>query len=182
MWLAALVMDWWLQWPRGVTIGIYVLSYLAGGYHAAWHGLPALAKRRFDVDLLMLVAALGEAVLGKWSEGALLLFLFSLGHALEHFAMNRARHAIESLGEIVPHTAGARGDTEQEMRVEDLQPGDRVIVRPGERIPIDGRVLEGTSAVDQSTLTGESVPVKKAFDDPVFAGTLNGDAASCRFA
>lgn len=173
-WLA----DRWWGWPSAVTIPIYVLSYLAGGYHAALHGLPALARWRFDVDLLMLVAALGAATLGKWPEGALLLFLFSLGHALEHFAMDRARHAIEALGAMMPQTAHVRrADEELELPVESLERGDVVVVRPGERIPVDGHVLEGESAVDQSTLTGESIPVAKGPSDTVFAGTLNGEAA-----
>ncbi|MFZ5474285.1 MAG: heavy metal translocating P-type ATPase, partial [Pseudomonadota bacterium] len=113
-----------------------------------------------------------------WEEGALLLFLFSLGHALEHLAMDRARRAIEALAELAPKTALVQRDgAEIEVRVEELLRGDRVIVKPGSRIPADGRVVSGESAVDQAPLTGESMPVDKRLDDPVFAGTVNGEGA-----
>ncbi len=164
--------------PPLVPIVFYVLAYLVGGFHAAHHGLKAALRFRFDVDLLMVIAALGAAVLGEWPEGALLLFLFSLGHSLEHHAMNRARRAIESLGKISPKMSLVRRDgQEMEVPVERLERGDTVIVRPGQRVPIDGVITQGQSAIDQSTLTGESVPVEKGKGDEVFAGTLNGAAA-----
>jgi len=126
----------------------------------------------------MVVAAIGAAVLGEWAEGALLLFLFSIGHSMEHYAMGRARKAIRSLGKITPKTAKVRRDGQVlEVSVKELIRGDLVIVRPGERIPIDGEVIEGQSMVDQSPITGESIPVEKSANDPVFAGTVNGDGA-----
>jgi len=164
--------------PRPAAIGFYVLAYLTGGYDATRHGLQAALHLRFDIDFLMVVAAIGAAVLGEWAEGALLLFLFSLGHALEHYSMDRARQAIRALGELTPSTALVRRDgRELELPVEELERGDVVIIKPGERVPVDGRVIEGQSAVDQSPITGESVPVEKGEGDEVFAGTVNGESS-----
>ncbi len=164
--------------PHLAAIALYILAYLSGGYDPTRHGLRAALSLRFDIDFLMVVAAIGAALLGEWAEGALLLFLFSLGHALEHYAMDRARQAIRALGEIRPKTARVRRDGgEYELPVEELVRGDIVIARPGERIPIDGQILKGRSAVDQSPITGESVPVEKGAGDQVFAATVNGDGA-----
>lgn len=162
--------------PRALAIALYVLAYLTGGYDATRHGMKAALHFRFDIDFLMVVAAIGAAVLGVWAEGALLLFLFSLGHSLEHYAMGKARNAIKALGAITPKIARVRRDgREIELPVEQLLRGDLVFVRPGERIPIDGKITEGNSTVDQSPITGESVPVEKAPNDTVFAGTVNGE-------
>lgn len=164
--------------PRPAAIGLYALAYLIGGYDAMRHGLKAVLNLRFDIDFLMVVAAVGAAVLGEWAEGALLLFLFSLGHALEHYATDRARAAIRGLGELTPRSALVRRDgRETELAVEEVLRGDVVIVRPGERIPVDGRVVQGKSTVDQSPITGESVPVDKEEGSEVFAGTTNGEGA-----
>lgn len=162
--------------PYWVTVTLYLLAYLSGGYDATLHGLKAARHLRFEIDLLMVIAALGAGILGQWAEGALLLFLFSLGHSLEHYAMGRARKAIRALGEITPKSAKVRRDGKiVEVSVQELIRGDRVLIRPGERIPIDGQVIEGQSAVDQSPITGESLPVEKAVEDQVFAGTVNGE-------
>ena len=111
---------------------------------------------------------MGAAALGKWAEGGLLLFLFSLGHSLEHFAMGRAKRAIEALAELAPQTALVRRESKtEEVPVEQLRPGDIVIVKPNERIPADGFVIKGEGSVNQAPITGESVPVdKRAVDDP----------------
>jgi len=163
---------------QNAAIGLYFLAYISGGYNATRHAVKAAFHVRFDIDVLMVVAALGAALVGEWAEGALLLFLFSLGHALEHYAMDRARHAIQSLGEITPKTARMRRNgLEKEISVEELLRGDVVIVRPGERIPIDGMVAKGVSSADQSPITGESVPVEKFEGEKVFAGTVNGSGA-----
>ena len=164
--------------PRLAAIGLYALAYLAGGYDATRHGFKAALHLRFDIDFLMVVAALGAALLGEWAEGALLLFLFSLGHALEHYATDRARAAIRALGELTPKSALVRRDgRETELPVEELLRGDIVIVKPGQRIPVDGSVVDGQSTVDQSPITGESVPVEKSKGSEVFAGTVNGEGA-----
>jgi Cd2+/Zn2+-exporting ATPase len=164
--------------PQAVAVGFFALAYVAGGYDASRHALPALFKLHFDTDVLMILAAIGAAILGEWVEGAFLLFLFGLGHAGEHYAMDRARHAIQALAGLAPKTARVqRDDQELEVPVNDLYLGDIVLVRNGERIPADGRVVRGQSAVDQSSITGESLPVDKASGDEVFAGTVNGDGS-----
>ncbi|WP_263789997.1 heavy metal translocating P-type ATPase [Salinibacter sp.] len=179
--------------PEWVPWGLYVGGYAFGGYNTVREAIDTLRAGDFEVDFLMLVAAAGAAALGKWLEGAFLLFLFSLGHALEHYAMGRARQAIESLADLAPDTALVqRNGTQQEIPIENLEVGDTVIVKPNERIPADGFVTDGKSAVNQAPVTGESVPVDKApverpdsVDEStdlgaanrVYAGTINGSGA-----
>ncbi len=164
--------------PHALWLGLLLASYAAGGFYTVQEAWEGMRKRRFDIDSLMIVAAGGAAILGAWEEGALLLFLFSMGHALEHMAMERARKAIEALAELAPKTAIVQRDNvETEVPVEELQRGDRVIVRPGQRLPADGQVVSGNSAVNQAPVTGESMPVEKQPDDKVFAGTINGEGA-----
>lgn len=174
-----------------VSLAGYLAAYFFGGWFALLEMVQSLRHGRFQIDFLMLVAAAGAGVLGAWAEGALLLFLFSMGHALEHYAMGRARRAIEALGELTPDTAIVRRDgQEREIPVDELVVGDVVLVRTNARIPADGFVLKGESAVNQASVTGESVPVdKEAVTDPehaaanpsklsaanrIFAGTING--------
>ena len=126
----------------------------------------------------MLAAAAGAAVLGAYAEGAFLLFLFSLGHAGEQYALDRARNAVDALGQLMPKTARVKkGDRIIELPVERIQLGDIVVVRPADRFPVDGQVRRGHSTVDQSPITGESVPVAKGPGDEVYAGTVNQEAA-----
>lgn len=164
--------------PAPVALGFYLLSYLAGGYDVARAALPALFRGKFDIDLLMIAAAAGAALLGEWAEGAFLLFLFSLGHAGEHYAMDRARNAVGVLGKLMPRTAFTkRGDRLEEVPVEQLAVDEIVVVKPGERVPVDGVITAGESSIDQSAITGESVPVNRKSGDEVFAGTINQDNA-----
>lgn len=164
--------------PLLAWLPAYLAAYVAGGWHATNHAVRAARRARFDIDLLMVVAALGAASLGSWAEGALLLFLFSLGHSLEHLAMDRARGAIRALGGLTPKTARVRRDgVEAELPLAQLLLGDTVIVRPGERLPADGRVTAGASHVDQAPITGESMPVRKGVGDEVYAGTINADGS-----
>lgn len=157
---------------------LYVAAYVFGGWDIARHAWSSLRQRRFDTDLLMIVAALGAAAIGDLLEGALLLFLFSLGHVLEEMALDRARDAVRKLGQLTPKTALVRRDgKEVELKVEELKLNDVVIVRPGARLAADGLILSGTSGIDQSSVTGESIPVDKAPGDKVFAGTVNGEGA-----
>lgn len=161
-----------------IALTFFILAYIAGGYDIATHAIPGLLKGKFDTDVLMLAAAIGAAILGEWAEGAFLLFLFALGHAGEHYALDRARNAVSALGELMPKTARVkRGDQIVEENVGKLQIGDVVVVRPGDRLPVDGKIISGRSAIDQSPITGESVPVQKGKGDEVFAGTINQDAA-----
>ncbi len=146
----------WLPW------GFYLAAYFFGGFFAVGEVVEKIRAGQFEIDFLMLVAALGAATLGEWAEGALLLALFSLGHALEHYAMGRARRAIEALAKLAPETALVRRDDQTvEVSVKELQRGDIVIVRPNDRIAADGFVVQGESSVNQAPITGESVPVDK---------------------
>jgi Cd2+/Zn2+-exporting ATPase len=164
--------------PQPVSLALYIGAYILGGWDVSRHAFHTLRERHFDTDLLMVIAALGAAVLGAFAEGALLLFLFSLGHALEERALERARNAIKALADLAPRTALVRrNDAEVETPVEQLQFDDVVIVKPGARLPADGVVAVGRSAVNQAPVTGESLPVDKAPGDPVFAGTINGEGA-----
>lgn len=170
----------WAGLPHGMTVALYVISYAFGGFDLARHTAKSLRKGHFhfDIDLLMLLAALGAAVLGQWAEGAFLLFLFSLAHALEHFALDRARGAIRALSDLAPPVARIlRDGREVEVPVEQAAKGEVVIVRPAERIPVDGKIRSGRSAVNQAPITGESVPVEKEPGAEVYAGTINGEGA-----
>ena len=189
-WLLAMLTDV----SASIPLGCYIAAFFFGGCFTVREAVESIFRGRFEIDFLMLVAAGGAAMLGAWAEGALLLFLFSLGHSLEHYALGRARQAIKALGELTPRTAVVRrGGDEQEIDVEQLEVGDTVLVKPNERIPADGFVSRGASSVDQSPITGESVPVDKrpvddvdaASDSPqrlenvhrVFAGTINGSGS-----
>ncbi len=157
---------------------LYIAAYFFGGWEISHHAWHALRERHFDTDLLMAAAAIGAAILGAWAEGALLLFLFSLGHALEERALEHARSAVRALADLTPKTALVRrGAGEIELPVEQLTLEDIVTIRPGVRLPVDGLVLSGQSAVDQSPVTGESTPVDKIPGSQVFAGTINGEGA-----
>lgn len=181
---ALLLTGWLLQRsavaPPGVGIALFVGAYVFGARDNVGHFLGDLrrGKLHFNIDLLMVVAAAGAAILGQWAEGGLLLFLFSLGHALEHYALGRARHAIAALAELAPRTVRVRrAGREEEVPIAGVVPGDAVVVLPGERIGVDGTVREGQSAVNQAPITGESIPVDKVAGDGVFAGTVNGEGA-----
>ena len=177
-----------------VPFALFLGGYFFGGFFTLREAIDSVRVGRFEIDFLMLIAATGAAVLGEWFEGALLLFLFSMGHALEGYAMGRARKAIEALADLAPDTAVVRrGGEEREIPVEEMKVGDTVIIRTNERIPADGFVVKGASAVNQAPVTGESVPVdKQPVHDPeaalenwqqldpqhrVFAGTINGSGA-----
>jgi len=152
----------------------YVLSALCGSWFALRSTLRALARGRLDVNLLMILAAIGAGVIGYVFEAAVLMFLFSLSNTLEVYTMGRTRRAIHALLKLRPARAlVVRGSQEIEIDAEAVRVGDRVIVKPGEIFPVDGVVVRGASLADQSTLTGESVPVPKQPQDRVFAGTLN---------
>lgn len=157
-------------WPQVA----YIVAYLAGGYYGVRQGLAELRHGAINIDLLMILAAIGAATIGDWREGAILLFLFSLSNALQDYAMGRSRRAIESLIKLRPQEALVRrGEMEVLVPVAKLRLSDVVIVKPGERLPIDGVVTRGQSSIDQSTITGESAPVDVATGAHVFEGTLN---------
>ena len=173
-WLGGL----FLGFPTLLSIVFYIAAYVFGGWDVSQHAWHALKERHFDTDLLMVIAAIGAAFLGEFAEGALLLFLFSLGHSLEDRALDRARSAVRALADLAPKIALVRRDNKElEVPVESLQLNDLVIVRPGVRIPVDGVILNGNSGVDQTSVTGESLPIDKTPDDNVFASTVNGEGA-----
>jgi Cd2+/Zn2+-exporting ATPase len=174
--------------------GFLLAAFFFGGYFALREALGKLLKGQFQIDFLMLVAATGAAILGEWAEGAFLLFLFAIGHALENYAMARARNAISALADLAPDEALVRrGETTETIPIDELVVGDVVIVRSNERLPADGFVVSGQSAVNQAPITGESAPVDKrpvsdrakAADNPdalkpesrVFAGSINGSGS-----
>ena len=164
--------------PQWAVIVSAVIAFVAGGYSGVMGAYAEAKEGRLDIDFLMVTAALGAALIGEWEEGALLLFLFTLSGALEEFAMDRTRKAIESLADLRPEVATVRRDgAEVSVPVENLQIAEIVLVRPGERLPVDGVVVKGSSSIDQSPITGESVPVLKEIHDPVYAGTINGGGA-----
>ena len=161
-----------------VETAIWVIAYIAGGTFATKEALTALWGRSVEIDLLMVTAAIGAATIGHWEEGAILLFLFSLGNALEHYAMGRTTRAVRALMDLSPDQALVVRDGREELvHVRELTLGDLVLVKPGERLPADGEVVGGESAIDQSPITGESMPVTKSIGDSVFAGTINGRGA-----
>jgi Cd2+/Zn2+-exporting ATPase len=160
--------------PQSVAVAVYAAACLAGGFYSSVRALRELRLGFVTVDLLMITAAGGAAAVGEWPEGAFLLFLFSLSNTLEQYVLGRTRRAIEALMDLSPEEAVVRRDgREQKVPVEELVPDDTLIVRPGERIAADGVILVGQTSVDQSAMTGESMPVEKRVGDTVFAGTLN---------
>lgn len=180
--------------PDWAPMACYVAAYFFGGFYTFNEAIDNARARKFKIDSLMLVAATGAAILGEFAEGALLLFLFSLGHALENYAMGRAKRAIDALAELAPDTATLLRDGAQiTVPVEELVAGDMVLVRPNERLPADGFIVDGRSSINQAPVTGESMPVDKhpvsdraaarknwaevAAQSRTFAGTINGSGA-----
>ncbi|MCX8156214.1 MAG: heavy metal translocating P-type ATPase [Verrucomicrobiae bacterium] len=160
---------------EAVGVLLYLLAYVAGSWFNAHEVWERLQKGVLDVHFLMLAVAVGSAAIGHWGEGATLLFLFSFSGALEHYALGRTQREIRSLFRTAPKTAvvlDAQG-REQTVPVEQLQAGQRLLIKPGEQFPVDAEVIKGSTAADESNLTGEATPVPKAVGDTVLAGTLN---------
>lgn len=180
--------------PHWISLILLVVSYFFGGFYTAKEAITSISQGGFQVDFLMLVAAIGAAILGKWVEGALLLFLFSLGHALEHYAMNKAKKSIEALADLAPKTALRKIDGKtEEIEIDQVTIDDIIVVRPNSKIPVDAVVVYGQSSVDQSAITGESIPVDKVAveeididyskekdiktENRVYSGTINGNGS-----
>ncbi|QUR67295.1 heavy metal translocating P-type ATPase [Mycobacterium spongiae] len=162
--------------PQTVWWTLYLACYLAGGWGSAWAGAQALRNKALDVDLLMIVAAIGAVAIGQIFDGALLIVIFATSGALDDVATKHTAESVKGLLNLAPDQAVlVDGDgRERVVPASDVAVGDRVLVRPGERISADGVVLSGSSEVDQHTITGESLPVSKTNGDEVFAGTVNG--------
>lgn len=175
-----------------LSLIFYIGSYFFGGYYTAKEAFLAIIKGGFEIDFLMLVAAIGAAILGDWAEGSLLLFLFSIGHSLEHYAMQKAQKSIAALADLSPQTALLKHkDSLEEVPIEKLKIGDVIVIKPDTKISADGVIIKGQSSVNQSSITGESMPVEKfpvenirtdysddkniKAENRVFAGTLNGN-------
>ncbi|WP_432124239.1 heavy metal translocating P-type ATPase [Streptomyces sp. C10-9-1] len=178
LFLAALPL-YLLDAPAWLWGPLFAAAYVAGGWEPGREGLKALREKSLDVDLLMVVAALGAAAIGQVLDGALLVVIFATSGALEAIATARTADSVRGLLDLAPETATRIADdgTEESVPADSLAVGDVVLVRPGERIGADGRVLDGASDVDQATITGEPLPAAKQPGDEVFAGTLNGSGA-----
>ncbi|MDX1277620.1 heavy metal translocating P-type ATPase [Oceanihabitans sediminis] len=177
--------------PTWAALVSYILSYFFGGYFISIEAYQKISKGGFDIDFLMILAAIGAAYIGSWAEGALLLFLFSLGHALEHYAMNKAQKSIEALSDLSPKTALIKkGNNIKRIPIEELDVGDIIVVKPNTKIAADGVIITGSSSINQAPITGESMPIDKTAiastenlpdfkhidkSHIVFSGTINGD-------
>ncbi len=183
--LAALVLfllalpPYLLDAPAWLWGPLFAATYATGGWEPGWEGLKALKDKTLDVDLLMVVAALGAAAIGQALDGALLIVIFATSGALEAVATARTADSVRGLLDLAPATATRVGpdDAEETVDAARLAIGDVILVRPGERVGADGRVLDGASEIDQATITGEPLPVTKRTGDEVFAGTVNGTGA-----
>lgn len=173
-----ILLGWYLLSARKESHAIpviFILAYSIGGYYKAKEGfIETFKQRRLNVELLMILAAIGSAVIGYWMEGAILIFIFGLSGALETYTMNKSHKEISALMNLQPEEAvRILGDMEETVPVKMLQVGDLLLVKPGERIPTDGRIVEGVSAIDEAAITGESIPVTRGPGDEVYASTVN---------
>ncbi|XER14752.1 putative cadmium-transporting ATPase [Sporomusa aerivorans] len=172
----AMVLEW--TGTGQLSVPCYVLAMLTGGYHVAKSGLYSLRSLTLDTNFLMVIAVIGAAAIGEWSEGATVVFLFSLGNALQAYTLDKTRTSIRALMELAPREALVRRNGEElRLPVEEIVVGDVILVKPGERIAMDGTVQSGSSTVNQAAITGESMPVEKQTGDLVYAGTVNEQGA-----
>jgi len=164
--------------PSGTTVPMYLAAVVSGGYYIARRGFLAARQLHLDMNFLMTIAVLGAMLIGEWVEAATITFLFALAQVLESRTMDRARNAIRSLMDVAPPQAFVRRDGQEQMLpVEEVRLGDILIVKPGAKVPLDGRVVKGSSTINQAPITGESMPVEKWEGDEVFAGTINQQGA-----
>lgn len=176
--ICGLVGHHWPGFPHSLANFFYLVAYFAGGFSGLRAAFNSIREGRIDIDVLMILAALGAALIDHPFEGAMLLFLFSLSNVLQAFAMHRTRVAIQSLMRLRPATALAlRQGRSVRLPVEELSVGDVIVVRPGEQVPLDATIIAGASAIDESSLSGESIPIQKQPGDSVFAATMNQTGA-----
>jgi Cd2+/Zn2+-exporting ATPase len=160
--------------PDQVSGTLFLMTMATGGWGIAISAIAALRQRALDMNVLMALASVGAVAIGDYAEAAWVVVLFAVGNALEELALERSRRSVESLRDLAPSTAQVvQGSEEVSMPVEEITIGSLLVIRPGERLPLDGEIARGHSSVDESTLTGESVPVDKEAGEPVYAGTLN---------
>ena len=176
--IAGMIVSFRYAETHPLAIAFFALAIVVGGTGIFKIGLKNLVRFEFDMKTLMTIAIIGAAIIGEWREGAVVVFLFAVSEALEAYSMNKARQSIRLLMDIAPPTAIVkRGSKQLELATEDIIIGDILLVKPGQKIAMDGQVLSGNSTVNQAAITGESVPVRKTADDEVFAGTLNEEGA-----
>ena len=167
------------QLSEGTYITLNILAFLIGGYAKAKEGITeTIEDKTLNVELLMILAAIGSAIIGYWVEGAILIFIFSLSGAMETYTMQKSERDLSNLMHLQPDQALRINDGKEELvSVDELSIGDLIYVKPGERMPVDGKIIKGRTAIDESALTGESIPVEKSMDDKVFTGTMNQSGA-----
>lgn len=173
-----LILAAWLlskQDASTLSITLFVLAYVIGGFAKAKEGIEeTIENKELNVEMLMIIAAVGAAVIGYWTEGAMLIFIFALSGSLETYTMNKSSREISALMDLQPQEATRlNGDHEEVVAISELRVNDTLLVKPGERVPVDGIVLSGETTIDQAAITGESVPILKTADEEVFAGTVN---------
>ena len=174
VWITAFAVDK-ISGYEPLAVSLYLTAIVFGGYPIARAALQSVRVRRIDMNLLMTISVVGAMAIGEWVEGGLIVVLFSIGTALQAITFDRTRNSIRSLFELAPEEATlVRDGQEMRVRATSLVPGDIVRIRPGERIPIDGEIISGYSAFDESAITGESMPLDKTTGESVFAGALNG--------
>lgn len=173
-----LLTQWTGLGPEWLRVALFVGAIIAGGWFIFPKAVAAVRRFAPDMNLLMTVAVIGAAIIGEWAEAAAVVFLFALSEMLEAFSVQRARRAIESLLDLTPATALVkRGETFEELAVEQIEIGEIIAIKSGARVPLDGEVVSGASAINQAPITGESMPVEKKAGDTVFAGTINGEGS-----
>ncbi|RCW62996.1 heavy metal translocating P-type ATPase [Saliterribacillus persicus] len=175
-----LILSAWLfssMLSSNAQVAVLLSAFVIGGFAKAKEGIEeTIQDRTLNVELLMILAAIGSASIGYWTEGAILIFIFALSGALETYTMNKSEKEIASLMDLQPETAWKLTDNGTvEVRVEELTIGDSIVIKAGERIPADGKIIKGSTTIDESALTGESIPVEKEIDEDVFTGTVNGN-------
>jgi Zn2+/Cd2+-exporting ATPase len=173
-----LIVAGWLfdKYDLGVdSIIAYLLAFIIGGFAKAKEGIEATYENKeLNVEMLMIFAAVGSAIIGYWTEGAVLIFIFAVSGGLETYTMNKSHKEISSLMELQPEEALLITDgTETKIAVSELQLGDHILIKPGERVPSDGKIIKGQTNIDEAAITGESMPVSKGSNDEIFAGTVN---------
>lgn len=176
---ALILAAWFFTEAKGLSVTLYILAFVIGGFAKAKEGIEdTLETKALNVELLMIFAAVGSALIGYWAEGAVLIFIFSLSGALETYTMNKSSRDLTSLMKLEPEEATLLKDG-QEKRVPaaELKIGDMIVIKPGERVAADGIIESGATSLDESALTGESMPAEKTAGDSVFTGTVNGNGS-----
>ena len=162
-----------------LSIIFYLLAFAIGGFAKAKEGIEeTIENKELNVEMLMIFAAVGSAIIGYWTEGAILIFIFAVSGALETYTMNKSQKEISALMQLQPEEAWlVTGSGEKQVHVSSLEIGDHILIKPGERVPTDGVVVKGTTSIDEAAISGEAVPVTKGQRDEVFAGTVNINGA-----